>query len=195
MSSIPNAIIAEAQRQGIDPSLALEVAYVESSFNQNAVSSAGAIGVFQLMPETAAGLGVNPYDLNQNIQGGITYLRQLLAQFGDPTAALAAYNWGPGNVQNAKNTNGSGWFSAIPGSVQNYVNTILGNMQTQYTAVTAFTAAGAGASPGGGTSTLTIPSALLPAGSAVSPPSGFSWGTAALVMGVILGVGLALYEI
>jgi hypothetical protein len=193
MSSIPNAIIAEAQRQGVDPALALEVASVESNFNQNAVSTKGAIGVFQLELATAQQLGVDPTDLMQNIQGGVSYLRMMLAQFGDPTAALAAYNWGPGNVQNAMAANGSGWLSSAPAGTRNYVAKILNNVQTQYAAVTAFTAAGAGASPGGGTSTLTIPSGLLPAGSAA--PGGFSWGGVALVMGAILGIGLALYEI
>jgi hypothetical protein len=196
MSTVPQAIIAEAQRQGIDPAMALEVAYVESSFNQNARGTHGEIGVFQLMPATAAGLGVlDPSDLQQNIYGGITFLSQLLSEFGDPTAALAAYNWGPRYVKNAIAANGSGWFSTIPASVQNYVSTILNNLQTQYSAVMSFTAAAAGApSPGGGTSTLTIPT-YLPPEVTLPPPGNFSWGTVALVMGIIFGVGLVLYEI
>jgi hypothetical protein len=199
MSTVPNAIIAAAQAQGLDPALALEVAFVESSFNPNALGPptpyGQAVGLFQLMPSTAQQLGVDPSDVTQNIQGGITYLRMMLSQFGDPTAALAAYNWGPGNVQKAISANGSGWFSTIPASVQNYTSKILNNLQTQYTAVTAFTAAAAGVPyPGGGTSTLTIPDNLLP-GVSFPAPAGFSWGTVALVMGLILGVGLVLYEI
>ncbi|MBZ5662745.1 MAG: lytic transglycosylase domain-containing protein [Acidobacteriia bacterium] len=217
MSTIPQLIIAEAQRQGVDPALALEVAQVESGMNQNAVSARGAIGVFQLMPDTAAGLGVDPNDLQQNIQGGVSYLRQLLAQFGDPAAALAAYNWGPGNVSNAIAQAGNftitaapsaasmpGWLALAPAETQNYVNKILNNVNTQYSVVAAAAAAGAGVSPGGSTSTLIIPSGLqaqpgpvpsgLVPGAPPPPPSGFSWGTAALVMGVILGIGLVLQE-
>jgi hypothetical protein len=196
MSTVPQAIIAEAQRQGVDPALALEVAQEESGMNPNVPDSyTRAIGIFQLEPPTAQQLGVNPRDPMQNIQGGITYLRMMVAQFGDPMAALAAYNGGPGNVQKAINANGSGWFSTIPASVQSYVSRILNNVQTQYGTVTGFTAAAAGGPyPGGGTSILTIPSDLLSEVS-VAAPASFSWGTVALVMGAILGVGLVLDEI
>jgi soluble lytic murein transglycosylase-like protein len=191
MSSIPNAIIAAAQAQGVDPALALEVAIRESGANPNAPDgSSGEIGIFQIMPATGAGLGYSVAQLRdpaQNIEAGIKYLYQLLARFGDVGEALAAYNWGPTKFAQALANYGSDWFFHIPSSTQNYVTTILGNVQTQYSAVSAFAAAGA--SPGGGTSTLTIPSALLPA------TGGFSWRGAALVMGMILGVGLALEEI
>lgn len=91
-------IVTAAQNAGVDPSLALAVAQQESGFNPNAVSSAGATGLFQLMPSTAASLGVNPSDPTQNIQGGIQYLAQLLQQYGgDISNALWAYNAGPGN--------------------------------------------------------------------------------------------------
>lgn len=136
MSSIPSLIIAAAQAQGVDPSLALEVANVESGFNQNAVSSAGAIGVMQLMPETAADLGVDPTNLQENIQGGVTYLAQLISEFGgDVSSALAAYNWGPGNVQNLQDQYGSSWLTFAPASVQSYVSTILANQSSEYAKV------------------------------------------------------------
>lgn len=97
--SIRDLIISEAQAQGVDPNLALGVAHTESRLNQNAISPAGAIGVMQLMPGTAKDLGVNPRDLNQNIKGGVTYLRKMLDTFGgDVSKAVAAYNAGPGNV-------------------------------------------------------------------------------------------------
>lgn len=97
--SIRDLIIREAQAQGVDPNLALGVAHTESRLNQNAISPAGAIGVMQLMPGTAKDLGVNPRDLNQNIKGGVTYLRKMLDTFGgDVSKAVAAYNAGPGNV-------------------------------------------------------------------------------------------------
>ena len=97
-SDVASQIQAAAPSYGVPPSLALAVAQKESSLNQSAVGSSGEIGVFQLMPATAAQLGVNPSDLSQNIEGGLTYLSQLYQEFGDWGMALEAYNGGPGNV-------------------------------------------------------------------------------------------------
>lgn len=99
-SQIEQMIRSEAINQGLDPNLAVAIAKTESSLNPNAVSSEGALGLFQLMPKTAASVGVtNPLDPAQNISGGITYFNQLLQQYnGDTTLALAAYNAGTGNV-------------------------------------------------------------------------------------------------
>jgi soluble lytic murein transglycosylase-like protein len=87
--------IQQASRfSGVDPGLLAAVSYVESSYNPNAQSPVGAIGYMQLMPETAKGLGVNPYDPMQNMVGGARYLRQLYQQYGNWYSALAAYNGG-----------------------------------------------------------------------------------------------------
>jgi len=98
-----NKVIAEAERQGVDPRLALHVLYKETGNLKDpasARSSAGAQGVMQLMPATARELGVkDPMDAQQNIEGGVKYLAQLGRMFDDPKLVAAAYNAGPGNVR------------------------------------------------------------------------------------------------
>ena len=95
------ALITEAAaKYNVDPHLVAAVAQTESDFSQAARSDAGAIGVMQLMPDTAAALGVDPYDVKGNIEGGTQYLRQMLDTFGgDVTKAVAAYNAGPQAVK------------------------------------------------------------------------------------------------
>lgn len=98
--SLSNLIAQEANAQGIPPAIALAVAQKESGVSQWTSSgglvtgSSGEIGVFQLMPGTAASLGVDPTDLTQNIQGGITFLAQLFNKYGSWGPALSAYNSG-----------------------------------------------------------------------------------------------------
>ena len=96
-----NTIFEEAaSRFGVDANLLKAIGKAESAFNASAVSQAGAIGVMQLMPATAAALGVsNPYDARENIMGGASYIADLLKKYGgDVKLALAAYNAGSGNV-------------------------------------------------------------------------------------------------
>lgn len=90
-----------AKRYNVPVNLLMAVGKAESGFNENAVSAAGAQGVMQLMPSTAAYLGVdNAFDARSNIMGGAKYLSQKLEQYnGDIDLALAAYNAGSGNVE------------------------------------------------------------------------------------------------
>jgi soluble lytic murein transglycosylase-like protein len=115
-------ITASAQRNGLDPALLAGLIKQESGFNANARSGAGAQGLTQLMPGTAAGLGVtNPLDPGQAIEGGAKYLKQQLDRFGgDVARALAAYNAGPGAVQR---------FGGVPpyAETQNYVRAVQAN--------------------------------------------------------------------
>jgi hypothetical protein len=96
-------VLAEAERQGVDPKLALHVLYKETGNLKDPASArspAGAQGVMQLMPGTARDLGVkDPLDAQQNIEGGVKYLAQLSRMFDDPKLIAAAYNAGPGNVR------------------------------------------------------------------------------------------------
>jgi hypothetical protein len=90
--------------------------------------------VFQLRPATAADLGVDPTDTTANIQGGVKYLSEMLSRYGNNLAeALGAYNWGPGNMDKAIAAHGAGWMNYAPLETQDYVQTILGNVSSQYT--------------------------------------------------------------
>lgn len=98
-SSDPRVLLAAAARfHGLQPGLLEAVAWQESRGRMDTVSVKGARGVMQLMPGTAAELGVRPDDLADNIRGGALYLRRQLDRFGSVPLALAAYNAGPGAV-------------------------------------------------------------------------------------------------
>ena len=117
--ALARSIHQAAQKYGVDPKLVSAVAEVESGGRQDSVSPAGAVGVMQLMPETAAGLGVNPYDMESNVEGGAKYLREMLDTFdGDVKKAVAAYNAGPNAVKA---------YGGVPpyAETQNYVSSVL----------------------------------------------------------------------
>lgn len=115
-----------ATTYGVDVNLLTAIAKQESNFKADAVSSAGAIGIMQLMPATAESLGVSdPYDARENIMGGAKYIRQMLDRYdGDVTLALAAYNAGSGNV--AK-------YGGVPPftETQNYVAKVTANYENK----------------------------------------------------------------
>ena len=118
---------------GVDPALVKAVIECESSFNPNAVSSAGAVGLMQLMPATAKGLGVNnSYDPRQNIHGGVKYLADLIKNFkGDLRLALSGYNMGGNAVKNkgiTPNTMNFSEYYKLPSGVLGYANKVLNSM-------------------------------------------------------------------
>ena len=96
--NVDESITRAAQHHGLDPGLLRAVAWQESRGNNAAVSDKGALGIMQLMPGTAAALGVDPRDPEANINGGAAYLALQMAKFGNVELALAAYNAGPGAV-------------------------------------------------------------------------------------------------
>ncbi|MEM6588582.1 MAG: lytic transglycosylase domain-containing protein [Pseudomonadota bacterium] len=109
-----------ASRYGIPQDLFLKLVQQESGWNPKALSHKGAIGLAQLMPETARILGVNPHDPKQNLEGGARYLSQQYRKFRSWRLALAAYNAGPGAVEK---------YNGVPpfDETQNYVKVIWGS--------------------------------------------------------------------
>ena len=118
-------IAQAAARNGLDPAVLHGLIQQESGFDPSATSSAGAAGLTQLMPGTAASLGVaNPLDPAESIEGGARYLSRLMGEFaGNTTDALAAYNAGPGAVQQ---------YGGVPpyAETQGYVSKVLGYAET-----------------------------------------------------------------
>ena len=99
-AAIDRLVDANAARSGVDRALVSAIIANESAFNPNATSAAGAQGLMQLMPQTAAALGVtNAYDPAENVRAGTQYLRGLLERFGSVELAVAAYNAGPAAVE------------------------------------------------------------------------------------------------
>ena len=122
--SLEPVISHNAKAYRVDPALVKAIIANESGFDPRATSSAGAQGLMQLMPSTAAQLGVtNAYDPVQNIAGGTRYLRGLYDRFGNWKLAVAAYNAGPGAVHR---------YGGVPPyrETQNYVASVFGTLRS-----------------------------------------------------------------
>lgn len=115
---IAEKVAAEAEAQGLDPNIALGLAYIENRFTHGRTSPKGATGVMQLMPGTAEELKVDPNDIDQNIKGGITYYKQWLDKYKDPHIAAIAYNAGPGVADKFLETDD---INVLPEETRNYV--------------------------------------------------------------------------
>jgi soluble lytic murein transglycosylase-like protein len=190
MASVSDLIVAAAQSAGVPVDLAIEIATQESGLNQNATGptppSRGGpeVGVFQLLPSSFP--GVNIWDLQTNITTGVGYIALMLSTFGDPVAAVAAYNAGPTVVHNAIQQYGLGncpggypaWLEGIPASTQSYVRSIFSGLSNYTVCV-----AGVGIPISSGSPSGSPP----PVSSAGVPSSGPSVGVLLLA-----GVGLVL---
>jgi soluble lytic murein transglycosylase-like protein len=116
-----------AMNAGISSDAFVRQIQQESGFNPNAGSPAGAVGIAQFMPATAASMGINPYNPAQALNGAASMMAGLAGQFGGNYAkALAAYNAGAGAVQSAVARGGGSWLSYMPAETQNYVSIIMG---------------------------------------------------------------------
>ncbi len=117
----------DAVDAGISPDYFVRQIYQESSFNPNAVSPAGAVGIAQFLPSTAAGLGINPWDPISALKGAARLMANSARIYGgDYAKALAAYNAGSGTVNYAVQVGGANWLNYLPAETRNYIRIIMG---------------------------------------------------------------------
>ena len=110
-------IIKQAKQMGVEPAIVLSIAKTESGFNQAARGYGGHIGVFQLSHSTAKHMGLDPYNLDDNIKGGIIYYKNMYNRFGSMELAVAAYNAGPEAIRRNNNS--------VPKHTKPFVNRIM----------------------------------------------------------------------
>ncbi len=123
-AGLPLLVRATARAHGVSENLVLAMVRVESDFVHTRVSSTGAMGLMQLMPATAAELGVrDPFDPQQNLDGGVRYLKELLSRYrGDVRRAVAAYNAGAGRVPR------NGPLATLPAETRTYVSRVVSGL-------------------------------------------------------------------
>ena len=115
--AVKQNIIRQAKENGVEPAIVLSIAKTESGFNQNARGAGGHIGVFQLSQATAKNMGLNPYNLDENIKGGILYYKNMYNKLGSMELAVAAYNSGYEAVKRCNYT--------VPKHSQHFVKRIM----------------------------------------------------------------------
>jgi soluble lytic murein transglycosylase-like protein len=129
--SIPNSPYVSIARQdaldaGISPVYFVRQINQESGFDPSSRSYTNAEGIAQFEPDTAAGLGINPWDPIQALRGAAQLMARYSQKYGGYAKALGAYNGGSGTLLNAENNCGVNWLSCMPGQTQNYVYVIMG---------------------------------------------------------------------
>jgi soluble lytic murein transglycosylase-like protein len=116
----------DATNNGINPDLFERQINQESGFNPNVVSSAGAIGIAQIMPSTAAGWNVDPHDPVASLASAASAMAQYQTRYQSYAKALAAYNCGTATLDTAIARYGDNWMIGLPAETQNYIHAIMG---------------------------------------------------------------------
>lgn len=127
MKQIYASVNKYSKQYGVDPNFVLGIIKAESNFNHKDISPVGAMGLMQLMPETASYLGIkNPYDIDDNIKGGVKYISKKIKQYnGSKEMALMAYNAGSGTMQR-RGVSSTNDLYKMPSETRNYVPRVMG---------------------------------------------------------------------